>query len=101
MTKLRVTAGEFKFNAKLEKELAPSTCAAFERLMPFIGKLVHVRWSGEGIWIPLGDMDLVWAMRTIRVIPPLGRLFCIQGELVKRKSFSHTVELIFLQKWDN
>ena len=57
MTKLRITAGEFKFNAKLEKELAPSTCVAFERLMPFIGKLVHVRWSGEGIWIPLGDMD--------------------------------------------
>jgi hypothetical protein len=57
MTKLSVTAGEFKFSAKLEKELAPNTCAAFERLMPFIGKLVHVRWSGEGIWIPLGDMD--------------------------------------------
>ena len=57
MTKLKVTAGEFTFNAKLEKELAPNTCAAFEKLMPFSGQLVHVRWSGEGIWIPLGDMD--------------------------------------------
>ena len=35
MTKLKVTAGEFTFNAKLEKELAPNTCAAFEKLMPF------------------------------------------------------------------
>ena len=25
--------------------------------MPFIGQLVHVRWSGEGVWIPLGDRD--------------------------------------------
>ena len=25
--------------------------------MPYTGKLVHVRWSGEGIWIPLGDFD--------------------------------------------
>ena len=25
--------------------------------MPFIGQLVHVSWSGEGIWIPLGEMD--------------------------------------------
>ena len=57
MTKLKVTAGEFTFNAKLEKELAPNTCAAFEKLMPFTGQLVHVRWSGEGIWIPLGEMD--------------------------------------------
>ena len=57
MTKLKVIAGEFTFNAKLEKELAPNTCGAFEKLMPFTGQLVHVRWSGEGIWIPLGDMD--------------------------------------------
>lgn len=57
MTKMKVTAGEFTFSARLEKELAPNTCAAFEKLMPFIGQLVHVRWSGEGIWIPLGDMD--------------------------------------------
>ena len=57
MTKLKVTAGEFTFNANLEKELAPNTCAAFEKLMRFTGQLVHVRWSGEGIWIPLGDMD--------------------------------------------
>ena len=57
MTKLKVTAGEFTFNAKLEKELAPNTCAAFEKHMPFTGQLVHVRWSGEGIWIPLGEMD--------------------------------------------
>ena len=57
MTKLKITAGEFTFAAKLEKEAAPKTCEAFENLMPFIGQLVHVRWSGEGIWIPLGDMD--------------------------------------------
>lgn len=25
--------------------------------MPFEGKIVHVRWSGEGVWIPLGDLD--------------------------------------------
>ena len=25
--------------------------------MPFLGQLVHVRWSGEGVWIPLGDRD--------------------------------------------
>ena len=36
---------------------APKTCAAFERLLPFRNKIIHVRWSGESAWIPLGDMS--------------------------------------------
>ena len=57
MTKLCLTAGPFSFDAKLEREAAPQTCAAFETAMPFRGKIVHVRWSGEGVWVPLGDRD--------------------------------------------
>ncbi len=25
--------------------------------MPFESQMVHVRWSGEGVWLPLGDLD--------------------------------------------
>ena len=57
MTILQITAGPFKFDAQLEREAAPKTCAAFEAAMPFTGQIVHVRWSGEGVWIPLGDHD--------------------------------------------
>lgn len=57
MTKICITAGPFNFDAKLEREAAPETCAAFEAVMPFLGKIVHVRWSGEGVWVPLGDRD--------------------------------------------
>ncbi|SFZ85646.1 Protein of unknown function [Devosia enhydra] len=57
MTKLRVTAGPFTFTGRLERENAPRTCAAFEKHLPYSGKIVHVRWSGEGVWIPLGDTD--------------------------------------------
>ncbi|OKH86754.1 DUF3830 family protein [Thalassospira sp. TSL5-1] len=55
MTKLKITAGPFVFDAKLETEAAPKTCAAFMERLPFISKVVHVRWSGEGVWMPLGD----------------------------------------------
>lgn len=55
--KLKITAGPFIFNASLEVEKAPKTSAAFLKQMPFVGQLVHVRWSGEGVWIPLGDHD--------------------------------------------
>lgn len=33
------------------------TSEAFLKQMPFEGKIAHVRWSGEGVWIPLGDLD--------------------------------------------
>ncbi|PWJ21862.1 DUF3830 family protein [Jannaschia seohaensis] len=57
MTDLKITAGPYAFDARLERDAAPQTCAAFERAMPFLGQIVHVRWSGEGVWIPLGDRD--------------------------------------------
>ncbi len=30
----------------------------FKKLLPYDNKIIHVRWSGEGVWIPLGDLDL-------------------------------------------
>lgn len=29
----------------------------FAGLLPFRNKVIHSRWSGEAVWIPLGDMD--------------------------------------------
>ena len=57
MAKLRIQAGTFEFAGVLEREKAPETCRAFERLIPYASQLVHVRWSGEGVWIPLGDAN--------------------------------------------
>jgi hypothetical protein len=57
MRRIKVTAGPYEFEGRLEEEAAPRTCAAFMKAMPFDGQLVHVRWSGEGVWIPLGDRD--------------------------------------------
>ena len=57
MTSLSITAGSHEFTARMEEEKAPATCAAFLRLLPFEGKLIHVRWSGESCWIPMGDFE--------------------------------------------
>lgn len=57
MTDIRVTIGDRTFGARFERALAPATCAAFEAALPFASQVVHVRWSGEGVWIPLGDRD--------------------------------------------
>ncbi len=56
MSKIHVTAGPFSFDGRLEVESAPNTCAAFTKHLPFKSQIVHVRWSGEGVWVPLGDV---------------------------------------------
>jgi len=58
MTELKITAGEIFFKARLEEENAPKTCSKFLKLLPFKNKIIHVRWSGEAVWIPLGDLNL-------------------------------------------
>jgi len=57
MTNIRIKAGPFDFEAKLEEELAPNTCKKFKNMLPFRSKIIRVRWSGEGCWIPLGDLE--------------------------------------------
>ena len=56
MTKLRITAGPYEFEAQAEEQ-APTTLARFVSLLPYRQQIIHVRWSGEGCWIPLGEFD--------------------------------------------
>ncbi|MGA2081323.1 MAG: DUF3830 family protein [Holophaga sp.] len=57
MTRIRITAGGMHFLAETHPA-APRTVAAFTALLPYRQKLIHVRWSGEACWIPLGDFRL-------------------------------------------
>ena len=54
---LRISVGALRFTGKLERSLAPKTCAAFEARLPFQSTLIQARWSGESAWIPLGDLE--------------------------------------------
>jgi len=55
---LEISAGGFDFVAQYEDADAPKTVAAFRAMLPLESKIIHVRWSGEGGWIPMGDLDL-------------------------------------------
>jgi hypothetical protein len=57
VTTLSIKAGPYQFAARMEEQLAPKTCAKFLSLLPYRNQIIHVRWSGEGCWIPLGDFD--------------------------------------------
>jgi hypothetical protein len=57
MTTLRITAAGRQFLAEAHPD-APKTMAAFMQLLPYRQKIIHVRWSGEAVWIPLGEFKL-------------------------------------------
>ncbi len=79
MSKFKVTAGPFTFEARLEEQLAPKTCAAFRKHLPFISKIIHVRWSGEGVWVPLGDLDFGVGYENNTCYPSAGQLILYPG----------------------
>lgn len=53
---IKISAGLYVFVARMETDKAPATCAMFAGLLPFRNKVIHSRWSGEAVWIPLGEM---------------------------------------------
>src|SRR5205814_324275 len=79
MTELKITAGPFSFDACLEIEAAPKTCAAFSKHLPFRSQVVHVRWSGEGVWIPLGDLDFGVSYENHTSYPAPGQIILYPG----------------------
>ncbi|NDW03660.1 DUF3830 family protein [Jiella pacifica] len=79
MSKLKITAGPFTFDARLETEKAPKTCEAFARLLLYESKIVHVRWSGEGVWIPLGDHDFGLGYENHTSYPAPGQFILYPG----------------------
>jgi hypothetical protein len=87
--KIKITVGkDFKFVAEFQEKLAPKTCAAFRKLLPYKQKLVHCRWSGEGCWIPLGEFKLDVGYENHTSHPAPGEILWYPG------GFSET-ELIF------
>ena len=56
MRRVAITAGAFAFEGEFESDGAPKTCAWFAENLPFVSKVNHARWSGEAVWVPLGDL---------------------------------------------
>ena len=79
MTDLRIIAGPFIFLARLERGLAPRTCARFEAMLPYRERLIHVRWSGEACWVPLGTLDLGLGPENATSYPAPGEVLLYPG----------------------
>lgn len=88
MSDLRITAGPYEFLARWERDGAPKTCEAFEKLLPFRNRIIHVRWSGESCWVPLGDFEVGVGFENHTSFPAPGQILLYPG------GFSET-EILF------
>ncbi len=79
LTDISINAGPYAFTARFERDAAPLTCERFERLLPYRERLIHVRWSGEACWIPLGALDLGLGHENATSFPAPGQILLYPG----------------------
>src|SRR4029453_11103096 len=76
---LEIVSGDFRFEGRLEEDVAPATVAAFRRLLPLESRIIHARWSGESCWIPFGEMDVGFGPENAMCYPAPGQLLFYPG----------------------
>ncbi len=76
--RILITAGGLRFVAETQPD-APLTVAAFSKLLPYRQKLIHVRWSGEACWVPLGDFQLGVGFENHTSHPSVGDILFYPG----------------------
>lgn len=71
-------AGEV-FPARFEAADAPKTVERIRALLPFSDRIIHVRWSGEACWIPMGERDLSLGYENATSHPAPGQVIVYPG----------------------
>jgi len=79
MSHVVISLGSHRLGARFETAAAPETCAAFRRLLPFTSQVIHVRWSGEAVWAPLGNLSIGVAPENATTYPHPGEVLWYPG----------------------
>ena len=81
MNELKVTIGSEAFLGRFERIRSPKTVSFFSALLPYRQKIIHVRWSGEACWIPLGTADFGVGFEDPTSFPAPGDMLLYPGGL--------------------
>lgn len=81
MADIEIDIGGEIFHAFYEEKDAPKTVARFRELLPFSDRIIHVRWSGEACWIPMGERDLSIGYENATSHPAPGQIIVYPGGL--------------------
>ena len=74
LPKIVVRIGSTVLQARLEPDRSPRTVDAFIAHLPLRGQVVHARWSGEAMWVPLGEMTLYESYENATSYPAPGEV---------------------------
>jgi hypothetical protein len=80
---LILSIGTARFTARLRRDLAPRSCAYLLSVLPYVGQVIHARWSGEALWAPLTAVvppDLVLPRESATTDPVPGQVLLYAGE---------------------
>jgi hypothetical protein len=79
MADIIIDIGGELFPARFEAADAPKTVARFRQLLPYQDRIIHVRWSGEACWIPMGERDLSIGYENATSYPAPGQVIVHPG----------------------
>jgi hypothetical protein len=79
MAEIEIDIAGTIFPARFESADAPKTVARFRALLPFSDRIIHVRWSGEACWIPMGERDLSLGYENATSHPAPGHVIVYPG----------------------
>lgn len=79
MADIVIDIGGERFQAAFEESAAPKTCGRFRALLPYEDRIIHVRWSGEACWIPMGERDLGIGYENATSYPTPGQVIVHPG----------------------
>ncbi len=79
LARVRIAVSGLKFEARLEAECAPKTCARFTAMLPLKARIIQARWSGEAAWIPFGELVLDLGYENATSYPAPGQLLLYPG----------------------
>lgn len=79
MSDVVIDIGGEIFHASFERAAAPQTVARIEKMLPFSDRIIHVRWSGEACWIPMGERELGFGFENATSYPAPGQVIVYPG----------------------
>jgi hypothetical protein len=79
MADVLIDIGGEVFAAAYEAAAAPKTVARFRALLPYQDRIIHVRWSGEACWIPMGERELGIGYENATSYPAPGQVIVHPG----------------------
>ncbi|MBO1081131.1 DUF3830 family protein [Roseomonas haemaphysalidis] len=80
MADIRIDIGGEIFEASFEAA-APQTVAQFRTMLPYRDRIIHVRWSGEACWIPMGERDFGVGYENATRHPAPGQIIIHPGQI--------------------